>query len=133
MLVNMSPSSVIPRAPPRASRTLCIRRLRVTPGTSSSPATRILAVSWLTYSSTRAATSANSSDRKAHATHFASVLAVLARQRLASMEKPEAWCSKLRPPALSLRLFGCITLYLGSASLEGKLLEKSCSRSQENA
>src|SRR5215472_11156296 len=46
---------------------------QVMPGISSSPATRIVVVTWLTYSSPPVATSANSSGNKADATYLCSV------------------------------------------------------------
>ena len=57
-------------------------------------------VTWLTYSSTPVATSANSSGIKAHARYFGSV----SPARLANREESWAWWSELEPLALSLRL-----------------------------
>src|SRR5881392_1223043 len=71
-------------------------QIRVTPGTSSSPATRILAVTWLTYSSTPMAISANSSGSKADATLLSTAWRTPKARihRLASMEKSEAQCGE---------------------------------------
>ena len=65
--------------------------IRVTPGTSLSPATRILVGTWLTYTSTPAATSDSSSERKANATYLSRALLHHrprpTTNRVASMEK----------------------------------------------
>src|SRR6266567_4407962 len=107
--VSNSSSSVIPWVPPYHSCILLDLNLltQVKPGTSSSPATRIVAVTWLTYSSTPVATSANSSGSKADATYLSSVWRTNPA-RVASREKSWAEWRELEPLALSLRLLAAL-------------------------